>query len=385
MAFDIVEKELAKRPPSIIALVDYIIERAVARRASDIHFEPVVEGLRTRLRIDGVLEDAHLLPLSVRDEVVARLKVRAGLRTDEHHAAQDGRFRHGSTGRIEVDVRVSIAPTYHGENAVLRLLAENAGNHTLETLGFTEANREKITDALKRASGMILATGPTGSGKTTTLYTLIQSLNSRERSIVTIEDPIEYAIEGVRHMQVHARAGLTFATGLRTILRQDPDVIMVGEIRDIETAGIAVNTALSGHLLLSSLHTSDAPTTLPRLLDMKIEAFLVASTISLVIGQRLVRMVCAHCKEKVLMDGEIFFQGKGCADCGGSGYTGRIGIHEVLVATDELRAAILERKAARDLRRIAIAQGMRTLHEDGLEKARSGITSRAEVFRIAHE
>jgi type II secretory ATPase GspE/PulE/Tfp pilus assembly ATPase PilB-like protein len=252
-------------------------------------------------------------------------------------------------------------------------------------LGFSEGDEAKITKALAASSGMILATGPTGSGKTTTLYTLIQLLKARERALVTIEDPIEYAMEGVRQIQVNTRAGLTFSNGLRTILRQDPDVIMVGEIRDLETASIAVNTALSGHLLLSTLHTNDAVTAVPRLLDMKVEPFLVASTISLVIAQRLVRMRCEFCKEKTQKESELSWKNKGCEACSDSGYKGRFGINEIIEIDEELRQALLTRASARDLKRIAVAKGMRTMYEDGLEKARSGVTSLEEVLRVIHE
>src|SRR3989344_2343251 len=282
---------------SIIRLVDLLIQHASVARSSDIHLDASANGVRVRLRVDGVLQETHSLPLNIHLDIISRIKILCGMRTDEHQAAQDGRFRHAFEGGTEfVDIRVSIAPTYHGENAVLRLLSDNAENFTLETLGFSAADRKKILAALKRPHGMILSTGPTGSGKTTTLYTLIKMLNAPEVSIVTIEDPIEYGVSGVEQIQVNPRAGLTFATRLPSILRQDPDIIMVGEIRDAETAAIAVNTALTGHLLLSTLHTSDAATTLPRLLDMGIDTYLVASTVNVAIGQRLVRKICRECK-----------------------------------------------------------------------------------------
>src|SRR3989338_4852900 len=284
---------------SIIGLVDAIIEQAHARGASDIHIDPDRNGLRMRLRIDGVLREAYQLPKNIHPEIISRIKVLAGMRTDEHQATQDGRFRHHFASGETLDMRVSIVPTYQGENVVLRLLSDNAANYTLEMLGFSEADRQKILAAIKRPYGMILSTGPTGSGKTTTLYTLIKMLNSPEVSIVTIEDPIEYAIDRVEQIQVNARTGLTFADGLRCILRQDPNIIMVGEIRDAETANIAVNTALTGHILLYTLHTNDAATTLPRLLDMGIEEYLVASTINIAIGQRLVRKICPGCKQTI--------------------------------------------------------------------------------------
>jgi type II secretory ATPase GspE/PulE/Tfp pilus assembly ATPase PilB-like protein len=291
-------------------------------------------------------------------------------------------------------------PTYHGENVVLRLLSDNAENFTLETLGFNTEDQQKIRNAIKKSSGMILVTGPTGSGKTTTLYTLIKMLNSKDISIVTIEDPIEYAVEGVEQIQVNPRTGLTFANGLRSILRQDPNVIMVGEIRDTETAGIAVNTALTGHLLLSTLHTNDVSTTLPRLLDMKIEPFLVASTVSIAIGQRLVRKICENCKEKFTIDNEQhkrlieilnsniqkeFFKGKGCRKCSDTGYKGRMVIAEVLVANDNIRKAIVSKVSANDIKEISINSGMTTMFEDGIKKALNSLTTIEEVLRVTHE
>lgn len=387
----------------IIDLMDYFIERAYSTGASDIHMYPTLEGLRIRFRVDGMLHDACCLPQKVKTEVISRIKVLAGLRSDEHQMTQDGRFRHLFKDGGFVDVRVAIAPTYHGENAVLRLLFNNAGDFTLKSLGFNEDGQKKIIQAIKKPSGMILVTGPTGSGKTTTLYTLLKMLNSNEVAIVTIEDPIEYAIEGVEQIQANPRAGLTFATGLRTILRQDPNIIMVGEIRDPETASLAVNTALTGHLLLSTLHTNDAATTLPRLLDMKVESFLVASTISLAIGQRLVRKICENCKNKFEVSndlamslsnisvakpieaGEIFYRGRGCGLCSQSGYLGRICINEVLMVDNAMRDAILKKASARELRGLAIKNGMATMIDDGFEKVRQGITTIEELLRVIHE
>ncbi len=261
---------------SIINLVDLLIDYAQEQRASDIHLDPLNDSLRVRLRIDGVLQDFNLLPKRIHPEIISRIKILTGMRTDEHQAAQDGRFRRLMENNTPIDIRVSIAPTFYGENAVLRLLSDNSEQFTLDNLGFSETNKQRILNAIRKPFGMILATGPTGSGKTTTLYALIKKLNTKEVSIITIEDPIEYSIEGVKQIQANPRTGLTFASGLRSFLRQDPNIIMVGEIRDTETAGLAVNTALTGHLLLSTLHTSDAATTLPRLLDMKIEPYLVA-------------------------------------------------------------------------------------------------------------
>lgn len=388
---------------SIIDLVDAVIEQAHTRGASDIHIDPSRDSLRVRLRIDGVLHEAYQLPKNIHNEILSRIKVVSGMRTDEHQVTQDGRFRHLFAGGETLDMRVCIAPTYHGENVVLRLLSDKAASFTLEMLGFSVADRQKILAAIKRPHGMILSTGPTGSGKTTTLYTLIKMLNSPEVSIITIEDPIEYAVEQVEQIQVNARAGLTFANGLRSVLRQDPNIIMVGEIRDAETASIAVNTALTGHLLLSTLHTSDAATTLPRLLDMGIDAYLVASTITIAIGQRLVRKICTVCKyeesitkiaeetlsavplKKPVTEGNIFYRGAGCEACAGSGYAGRLCISEVLVADVAIREAIMRKASAAELRQLAIAGGMDTMLEDGFVKARAGQTSIEEVLRVVYE
>lgn len=401
----ILEKELAQGANvSIINLVDHVIRYACKINASDIHIIPLEKIIRVRFRIDGVLEDAHSLPKEIYLEIISRIKVLSGLRTDEHQAAQDGRFRMDIDDGKSVDVRVSIVPTYHGENAVLRLLADNSNNFTLTMLGFTEVDQQKILNAIKKPTGMILVTGPTGSGKTTTLYTLIKMLNSKEISIITIEDPIEYAVEGIEQIQVNNRSGLTFANGLRSVLRQDPDIIMVGEIRDMETASIAVNTALTGHLLLSTLHTNDASTTLPRLLDMKIEPFLVSSTVSIAIGQRLVRKICNNCKVEEVMGEEehkslsrtipteVFgdtishFHGKGCDQCNGTGYYGRVVINEVLVADEEIREAIIRKASSNEIKQIAVKNGMTTMHVDGYRKALAGITTIEEVMRVTqHE
>jgi len=388
---------------SIVDLVNALVEEADAKGASDIHIDPSSETLRVRLRVDGVLREVHQLPKVIHPEVVSRIKILSGMRTDEHQATQDGRFRYQLINGGRLDMRVSIAPTYHGENVVLRLLSDNAANYTLNTLGFSEADQAKILAAIKRPYGMILSTGPTGSGKTTTLYTLIKMLNSADVSIITIEDPIEYAVDQVEQIQVNARTGLTFANGLRSILRQDPNIIMVGEIRDAETAGIAVNTALTGHLLLSTLHTNDAATTLPRLLDMGIDAYLVASTINIAIGQRLVRKICEKCKREApitadaaealkiiplknpVKEGDICYRGTGCEACGGSGYSGRICISEVLVADNAVREAIMRKASALELRTVAIEGGMTTMLEDGFAKARAGKTGIGEVLRVVYE
>jgi type IV pilus assembly protein PilB len=399
-----IEKELSQAGGvSIISLVYDLILYAHTVRASDIHLDPTENFLRVRIRVDGELQNSFNLSKSIYPEIISRIKILSGLRTDEHQSAQDGRFRLNLEGQNPLDVRVSIAPTYYGENAVLRLLAERAENFTLESLGFSKANREKILKALKRPYGMILATGPTGSGKTTTLYTILKMLNTPEVSIITVEDPIEYAIEGIEQIQVNPRTGLTFAHGLRAILRQDPNIIMVGEIRDHETAGIAINVALTGHLLLSTLHTNDPATTLPRLLDMKIESYLVASTVNVVIGQRLVRKICKNCKvtEKIteaqakslneflvgpdLKNLKILYRGKGCDSCNFTGFLGRIPLHEVLVVNEKIKEAILRKTTCAEINTLAKQNGMVSMMEDGLEKSLQGITTIEEVLRVRHE
>jgi len=400
-----IEEELKRGENiSIISLVDSLVAHAHALRASDIHIDPTHDEVRVRLRVDGVLQDSYAIPKAIHSEVISRIKVLSGLRTDEHQATQDGRLRHtlAVTGE-HIDIRVSIVPTYYGENTVMRLLTSHTSGFSLEDFGFAASDRGKIEAAVKRPSGMILSTGPTGSGKTTTLYTLLRQLNTKEVSIVTIEDPIEYAVAGVKQIQVNARTGLTFATGLRSILRQDPNIIMVGEIRDPETAGIAINTALTGHLLLSTVHTNDAATTLPRLLDMGIDAYLVASTIAIAIGQRLVRRICPNCKEefgvsaeqaelfsrfalrKKIKAGDTFYRGRGCESCLMSGYSGRVCINEVLAADDEIRAAIMRAASSSELKAVAVKNGMTTMLEDGFEKARRGETSLEEVLRVVYE
>lgn len=401
-----VQEELGKGSGlSIVILVDLLIEQAHHMRASDIHIVPLDGGTRVRLRIDGVLQDQHTFPEDLHSEIITRIKILSGLRTDEHQTAQDGRFRTfiGVGTSMPIDVRVSITPTYYGENAVLRLLSDKAEDYTLETLGFSPENQKKIMQAIRRPYGMILATGPTGSGKTTSLYTLLKTLNTPQVAIITIEDPIEYAISGIEQIQVNSRTGLTFANGLRSILRQDPNIIMVGEIRDRETAGIAVNTALTGHLLLSTLHTNDAATTLPRLLDMGIEPYLIASTVNVAMGQRLVRKICEHCRvKKNLTAAEtsslkdvlpkkarkplVFFEGTGCTNCNKTGYRGRVGIQEVMLIDAPIREAILRKATAGELKKIAAGkQGMTSMLEDGFDKAMAGITTIEEILRMLHE
>jgi len=387
---------------SITKLVDYIIEQAYLMHASDIHVDPTENEMDIRFRIDGVLATIFVLPKVLLNQVITTIKVHSGLRTDEHQAAQDGRFR-VVIDKVPVDLRVSIIPAYHGENAVLRLLVSQLKALTLQELGLADRDKALVETYIRRPHGMILSTGPTGSGKTTTLYTLVQMLNKPEIAITTVEDPIEYSIGGITQIQTNAATGLTFALGLRSILRQDPNIIMVGEIRDNETASIAVNAALTGHLLLSTLHTNDAATTLPRLLDMGIEPYLVASTVNIAIGQRLVRKLCPDCTveykmteaegkrlqavitEKAWKATKKFFVGKGCKACVNTGYRGRVGIYEVLEVRGEIRDLIVGKASSDAIRTAAIRLGMTTMLEDGFAKAGTGITSVAEVLRVIQE
>ncbi len=383
-------------------LVDGVIVYAYKAGSSDIHIDPSENVVTIRFRIDGILHDVLVLPKKNQPMVITRIKVLSELRTDEHQAPQDGRFRiiHEE---FPIDIRVSIIPTFYGENIVMRLLVGHARALALNDLGLAEKDLAKVEENMKKSYGMILSTGPTGSGKTTTLYSILQILNTRDRSIITIEDPVEYAIAGITQIQVNTQTSLTFAHGLRSIVRQDPNIIMVGEIRDEETAGIAINAAMTGHLLLSTLHTNDAAVTLPRLLDMGIEPFLIASTVNIAIGQRLIRKICPDCattrkltpleKQSLagLVPGQIlskfdkFAEPRGCKRCNNSGYIGRIGIYEVLEMTERIRHMIMQRENSEKLQKAAIEEGMTTMLVDGLTKAAIGQTSIAEVLRVIHE
>jgi len=388
---------------SVIDLVDLFVEYAYSSRASDIHIEPAPDRLRVRYRVDGLLYDVFdplVIKKELHPEILSRIKVLSGLRTDEHLLPQDGRFKVKIEGFGDVDVRVSIIPTYYGENAILRVLA-GTQNFELKDLGFSPDDLKKIEKAISKPYGMILANGPTGSGKSTTLYTILKRLNKADISIITIEDPIEYSLNGTTQIQANADVGLTFAAGLRSILRQDPNIIMVGEIRDEETASIAVNAALTGHLVLSTLHTNDAATTFPRLLDMGVPTFLVASTVNVAIGQRLLRMLCQQCRiERKLTREELrslqeiipavtdemkFYGPKGCQACNGAGYTGRFGIHEVIEVNDPIRKLIMNRADAGEIKAAAIENGMTTMVDDALSRATQGLTSIEEILRVVHE
>ncbi|TSC55453.1 MAG: type IV pilus assembly protein PilB [Parcubacteria group bacterium Gr01-1014_18] len=388
----------------IVNMVDTVLKYAYNSRASDIHLEPQESEVFVRFRVDGMLQDVLSVPKFLHPLVVSRIKVMSRLRTDEHMSAQDGKFRIREKG-YRFDVRVSVIPITEGEKIVMRLLTEKSKTLTLQDLGFSDACYEIVKRNMKRPHGMILATGPTGSGKTTTLYAILQILNKRSINISTIEDPVEYHLGGVNQIQVNSRTNLTFASGLRSILRQDPDVIMVGEIRDQETAGISINAALTGHLVLSTLHTNDAATTLPRLIDMHVESFLVASSVNIAIAQRLIRKICPKCiisttdpkaLEEVAKSVDlkkkfgithfkdvVLYRGKGCLVCRGSGYAGRLGIFEVLEMTDTIRDMVMSNRNASEIRHQAIREGMIPLIEDGIEKVLRGDTTIAEVLRVA--
>ncbi len=388
---------------SVIKLVEAMILDAYNRRASDIHVDPAENELHIRFRIDGVMNEVFIFPNELHSEVITRIKVLAGLRTDEHQMAQDGRFKAQVPDVGYVDVRVSIAPTYYGENCVMRILAEQSQDFTLEGLGYSENDLKRVYKAMGKPYGMILVCGPTGSGKTTSLYAVLKKLNTPDVSVITIEDPVEYSLQGIDQIQVNERTGLTFAHGLRFILRQDPNIIMVGEIRDEETASIAVNAAMTVHKLLSTIHANDSATSLPRLIDMKVEPFLIASTVNIIIGQRLVRTICPDCRvPKKLTDAEIanlkefisekllgekrnFFEGKGCMTCGQTGFKGRIGIHEVLEMDEAVRDLIMKHANATEIKEMAVKNGMITMLEDGFDKAVKGITTIEEVLRVFHE
>jgi type IV pilus assembly protein PilB len=400
-------KEAAAELP-IVGIVDNILSYAIASRASDIHIEILESSMLVRYRVDGILYSVMEVTKTVHAAIVARLKLLAGMKIDEHFEPQDGRFR-SAIGNQTVDVRVSVIPTFYGEKVEMRLLEASQKPLSLKDIGIMPADEEILMSNLKKAYGMILSCGPTGSGKTTTLYALMNLLNKPEINMTTIEDPIEYNMPYVNQTQINAQAGISFASGLRALLRQDPNIIMVGEIRDAETADIAVQAALTGHLLLSSLHTNDAPTTIPRLFDLQVAPFLVSSVLNLVIAQRLVRKICGSCvysyepdsqtKEIVqaqikelgianekLKVPKIFYRGKGCSVCGGTGYRGRLGIFEMLEVTDAIKKVVADPKFdLAVLRKEAAKAGMRTMFEDGLMKVELAITTLEEILRVIRE
>lgn len=394
----------------VIKVVDLLLQYSYQNKSSDVHLEPQEDKVVVRLRIDGVLHDVLEMKKDLYELALSRIKILSKLRTDEHLKAQDGKMRF-DTEIENIDIRVSILPITNGEKTVLRLLTSQKTQFGLADLGLSERNLKKVLHAIGNPHGMILVTGPTGSGKTTSVYGVMKLLNKREVNIASIEDPVEYNINGVNQIQVNEKAGLTFAKGLRSILRQDPDIIMIGEIRDNETAGIAINSALTGHLVLSTLHTNDAATTLPRLLDMDIEPFLVASTVNIAIAQRLVRQICAKCRvsykitdeEKKLINSEPnilnfikaegfsnldtirFYKGLGCDACSNTGFKGRLGIFEVLEMSETIRSMVVKRFSSDDINAQAKKEGMVTMMHDGIIKVFMGVTTLMEVFRVTRE
>ncbi|KKP88534.1 MAG: Type IV pilus assembly protein PilB [Berkelbacteria bacterium GW2011_GWA2_35_9] len=398
--FDL-EKAAEELP--VIRSLSTIIEYAVAQKVSDIHIEGIEKNVIIRFRIDGVLHDMITLPKLLQDALVARVKILSNLKIDEHRLPQDGRFKYVS-GNTKIALRVSIIPTFFGENIVLRLLPESERPLTLQELGFTGRNLKIMEDGLQENHGMILVTGPTGSGKTTTLYSLLNILNSPETKICTVEDPIEYGFRRISQIQVNVKIGLTFANGLRSLLRHDPDIIMVGEIRDENTADISIHSALTGHLVLSTLHTNDAPSAIPRFIDLGAKPFLISSTINLVVAQRLVRKICNSCiteikpdkitlKEvSVMLDmnyktliAKKYYHGNGCKKCHKTGFKGRIGIFEVLEMDDELRELLLNNLPVKEIAKYAKKKGMTSMLEDGYEKVLNKITTLEEIMRVARE
>jgi type IV pilus assembly protein PilB len=410
-------KKIAEDLPTI-NIVNSILDHAVFEGASDIHIEPMEKELLVRYRVDGILRPVMTLPKQVQAGIVARIKILANLKIDEHMQPQDGRIKLVVQDE-KFSLRVSVLPVYDGEKVVIRLLKESTKPLTLDQLGFLDADRAKVESALEQPHGILMVTGPTGSGKSTTLYSILNILNEPGVNISTIEDPIEYRLKGINQSQVNPRVGYTFASGLRSFLRQDPDIIMVGEIRDLETAEIAMHAAMTGHLVLSTLHTNDAPTSLPRLLDMGIPSFLIAFTAKLIVAQRLVRKICQFCKkEYALTEQNIadlekmidvkrmlelfkkngclekgdeklrdwkFYYGAGCSRCGNQGYKGRVGIYEVLEVNKKMAELINRKATTEEIRTAALTAGFTTILEDGLIKAKKGITSLEEVLEAARE
>jgi general secretion pathway protein E len=389
-------RDLAFEAP-VVRLVNLLIENAITAEASDIHIEPFEDTLRIRYRIDGILYEQEAPPRRLQAAVTSRIKIMAEMNIAERRLPQDGRIRVNLHG-TRVDIRVSTMPTVHGESIVMRLLQRASVFHPLEKLGFPSATLQRFESLIKRPHGILLVTGPTGSGKTTTLYAALDKINSPERKILTVEDPVEYQLKGVNQIAVKPKIGLTFATGLRHIVRQDPDVILVGEIRDLETAEIAIQASLTGHLVFSTLHTNDAPGAITRLQDMGVEPYLVASVLEGVLAQRLVRRICPGCRVPdapsaadldalgvAAQAGTRLFRGKGCDDCRGTGYRGRTGIYELFPITEDARSLILRRTPSRDIRRYAVEQGMATLRMDGWARAREGVTTVEEVLRVTQE
>ena len=392
---DAVEAAIEDAP--IVKLVNLLITQAVSDRASDIHIEPAERDIRIRYRIDGVLHEVMRSPKNIQAGLVSRLKVMADINIAERRVPQDGRIGLVVGGKA-IDLRLATLPTVFGEKIVIRILDKSSVLLKLEDLGFSDLSYAEFEKGFRKPYGTILVTGPTGSGKSTTLYATLNIINSVDRNIITVEDPVEYRLPGVNQIQVNIKAGLTFASALRSILRADPDVVLIGEIRDRETALISMEAALTGHLVLSTLHTNDAPSAITRLVEMEVEPYLVASALDCVVAQRLARRLCDHCKEaykpsKAELEqagfpekarGEIkeLFRPSGCQRCGRTGFRGRLGLYEVMTITEEIERLSAEAKSSEDIKRLAVEQGMTTLREDGLEKARLGQTSVDEIFRV---
>ena len=400
-ALEVIDLRESADDAPVIKLVHSLIADATERGASDIHFEPQPDksrrggsDLRVRLRIDGVMTDAASVPKRMAGGVVSRIKIMADLDISEHRLPQDGRVGLTIDGR-HVDLRVVTIPSVHGESVVLRILDQDSIRLELDHLGMAPEDIERFRRSFRRSHGAILATGPTGSGKSTSLYGALLELNTEEKNIITIEDPVEYQIPGITQMQVNLKAGLTFDSGLRSMMRADPDILMVGEIRDRQTAQIAIEGALTGHLVLTTLHTNDAPSAISRLIEMGIEPFLLASAIECVVGQRLARTLCPNCKERTIVPADILrdngfnaqfeieaYNPVGCVRCGGMGYKGRTGLYEVMVMSEKLREMALAHASSDEITAVAVAEGMRRMRDDGLEKVKAGITSLAEVARV---
>jgi general secretion pathway protein E len=390
-------RDMAFEAP-VVRLVNLLVENAITAEASDIHIEPFEDTLRVRYRIDGILYDQEAPPRRLQAAVTSRIKIMAEMNIAERRLPQDGRIRVNLHG-TRVDIRVSTIPTVHGESIVMRLLQRSSVFLPLDRLGFPPDTLRRFEALIRRPHGIILVTGPTGSGKTTTLYAALDKINSPDRKIITVEDPVEYQLKGVNQIPVKAKIGLSFATGLRHIVRQDPDVILVGEIRDLETAEIAIQASLTGHLVFSTLHTNDAPAAITRLQDMGVEPYLVASVLEAVLAQRLVRRICGACRvpdapSQADLDalgvtapppGTVLYRGKGCDDCRGTGYRGRMGIYELFPITEDARSLMLRRAASRDIRQHAVAAGMVTLRMDGWRRALEGLTTVEEILRVTQE